>query len=112
MMAIAIAMETFFSTWGAWAEAGAAASMDTEARTASLAKRILELPLFFGALFNPRQRRLMRARRGISSDQVLRWKCCSDCRVAKAQACPPSGIRYRRWARRKSALPALWLGRR
>src|SRR5262245_52735291 len=60
MMAIAIAMETFFSTWGAWAKAGAAASIDTEARTASLTKRILGLPLLLGALLNPRQRGLMR----------------------------------------------------
>src|SRR5262245_35266990 len=71
MMAIAIAMEMFFSTWGAWAKAGAAASMGTEARTASLTKRILELPLSLGVLLNPRQRRLIRPCRRISTDQVV-----------------------------------------
>src|SRR5882724_2386069 len=66
MIAIAIAMEMFFSTCGACAEAGAAASMDTEARTARVAERMLGLleSLFLGPLLNPRRRRLIRAAHG------------------------------------------------
>ena len=41
VMAIAIAMEMFFSVCGACAKAGAAASMDTEARTARLTRRMV-----------------------------------------------------------------------